>query len=412
MRRATIKDLWHYADHTEAAPHVRARGPRYRTDENGEVVRTRRGKLIEVEPGRGRRFYVEFKSPWTGRSWSRTFDRREDAVAHQERLNSPGFRYDEQAELAGENDSDTFSAVAAEFIAARSPRWRPLTLDQHRRHLRLRILPALGARPVDSITTADIDRLVASWAVSGTTRSGAFDLLRSIFRYAVESQYIDRSPVDRRSRPARDTPAYERVLTNIEQAELVAAAPEWARPLLLLACATGMRRGELAGLSVADLRTAGAAPTIRVRQQLVGYTAKRGPVLGPTKSDPRGRIVPISRDVATALAEIARDRPRSELLFVDPTGRPLSPQRMQRLMQATLSASGLAVPPRSSWHLLRHSRISLWLEAGVAITTIAGVTGHDPAMLARTYAHPTQVQLDRMRTATLGLVPVPSEDEF
>lgn len=122
--------------------------------------------------------------------------------------------------------------------------------------------------------------------------------------------------------------------------------------------------------------------------------------------------MPVSAEVVQELRGIVQGRDRSAFLFVAPDGRPLDPHRMQRLIQAALVESKLDVPPGSGWHLLRHSRISLWVDAGIPIPTIAEATGHDPAVLMRTYAHATARAHAAMRSASHELIELDPEDAF
>ncbi|MEI2825720.1 MAG: tyrosine-type recombinase/integrase [Dermatophilaceae bacterium] len=391
---------------------MKTRGPKYKRLTRGGYARTRGGKLIQEEPGRGRRWLVEYRSPYTGRSWSRAFHDRDEAVEYRALLDHSTFQFWEEKqlrelalreELERRETVPTFREVAAKMVAERSAKWRPNTLDQHQRHLRLRLLPTLGDKRIDEITSSEITELMDSWPVSSTTAGGAFDLLVQVFRYAQSEGHITRSPMQSRTRPESSTEERVRVLTDAEMRRLADAAPDWARGLFILGAATGMRRQELAGLTVDDVLSSPRG-FLRVRQQLLSWSRKTGAVVGPTKADPKkGRMVPVADALAKSLRDRAKGRARGEFLFLHEDGQPLEPHRMQRLFASVLAASKLRVPEGTGWHILRHSRITLWMEAGIPVGSISAASGHSQAVLLARYSHATDRAFDRLRNATYEL---------
>jgi integrase len=101
--------------------------------------------------------------------------------------------------------------------------------------------------------------------------------------------------------------------------DIIARAKEQNRLLLLLVAATGLRLGELSGLSVEDVMDGGA--TITVRQQ-----ATRGGITDRLKTKNAYRIVDVHSSVAAELAAFIGTRTNG-LLFATSKGTAYNPQQ-------------------------------------------------------------------------------------
>jgi integrase len=158
-----------------------------------------------------------------------------------------------------------------------------------------------------------------------------------------------------------------------------------------LAATTGMRRGELLGLTwlALDLE----AGTLRVDQQLV--PTRGGVSFGPPKSKRSRRTVAIDAETVEALrlhreaqllernfagdAYVDRD-----LVFADELGGPIHPQRLTEAFMKHRKAAGLLA---GTLHILRHTHGSLALTSGVPLHVMAARLGDRPETILRTYAH-------------------------
>ncbi len=160
----------------------------------------------------------------------------------------------------------------------------------------------------------------------------------------------------------------------------------------LLALSTGMRRGELAGLSWSDLDLE------RGRLQVTTQRTTDSDYQVVTK-EPKAssrRAVALAAHTVAALrrlsAGLARERlavgaawTDSGLVFVDELGRGLHPQRLTDLFQQASDAAGL---PRIRLHDLRHTSATLALVAGVHPKIVQERLGHATiSMTLDTYSH-------------------------
>jgi integrase len=162
-------------------------------------------------------------------------------------------------------------------------------------------------------------------------------------------------------------------------------------PLYALAASTGLRLGELLGLSwdSIDLEES----TLTVRQSLA-RSGDGGWELARPKSKKSLRSIPLPTTARAALMtqrsrqNAARDmagkawQDTSRLVFTDATGRPLDPNRVSAQFQRDRESAGV---PRIRFHDLRHSAATLLLAQGVPLAVISDWLGH--AGIAITMQH-------------------------
>jgi integrase len=158
-----------------------------------------------------------------------------------------------------------------------------------------------------------------------------------------------------------------------------------------LAATTGMRRGELAGLTWRALDLDGAR--LAVEQQLV--PTRGGATFGAPKSARSRRTValdPQTVDMLRAHREtqlLERDFAGPayvdhDLVFADALGGPTHPQRLTEWFSAHRKAAGVLT---GSLHTLRHTAATLALTSGVPVHIVAARLGDAPTEILRTYAH-------------------------
>jgi integrase len=229
---------------------------------------------------------------------------------------------------------------------------KPSTLRDYRSALNKHLLPAFGARPLESITSLEIEH----WRRVGITTRGLsrrnanklVSIMHGIFERARKLGEIERNPVanvdrlpERYDKGAFDFYSPEEVLALVE-----AAGCEQDGAIFLTAALTGLRRGELLALRWRDVDFAGDA--IRVMASADGRT------IGTPKSG-HGRTVPMAAEVAQALARL-RERPRftgsHDFVFASPTGLHLDGSALRRRYATVQARAGLR---RLRFHDLRHT---------------------------------------------------------
>jgi len=159
---------------------------------------------------------------------------------------------------------------------------------------------------------------------------------------------------------------------------------------------SGLRRGEVLGLRWSDVDLDSERPTLTVRRSRVSLGRAGGTISeGDPKSTRSRRRVPLAPYAISALryTREVQDSDRGiagvechdrDYLAANEIGDPIHPDTYSADFHTLAAGAGLR---RIRLHDCRHSAISLLLAAGVPVVAVAGVTGHDPVITQRIYAH-------------------------
>ena len=178
-------------------------------------------------------------------------------------------------------------------------------------------------------------------------------------------------------------------------------------PLWRLAATTGMRRGELLGLTWRCLDLDGA----RLFRGAAIAPDCGGCTFGPPKSARSRRTIALDTETVAALSEhreaqlLERDFAGAayvdaDLVFCDELGGSIHPKRLTEWFGKHRKAAGI---PTGTLHILRHTAATLALTEGVPVHIVAARLGDDPNTVLSTYAHllPQSDELAAERVAAL-----------
>ncbi len=162
---------------------------------------------------------------------------------------------------------------------------------------------------------------------------------------------------------------------------LADTAPPQLRAAVVLAACTGLRQGELFGLTAG--RVVLLRRELRVNQQMV--TPNRGePALGPCKTARSVRTVPVVDHALSVLSQhVERYGPGEHELIFHREGRPWARMRAADAFSRLAARAGVEA---SGWHALRHHAASVLIAQGLNVTAVAAVLGHSPAECLKSYA--------------------------
>ncbi len=206
-------------------------------------------------------------------------------------------------------------------VAEYAERWRRVqdhrdtTAVLYERVLRLHVYPVLGARPLSSVRHTDARAFVTGLnrTMAPNTARQVHAITRTIFAAAVSDRLIAESPFLNIRLPAVQRDKVQPLAVD-DVRRIADAAPARLRALVLLAAGTGLRSGELLGLTVDRLDF--LPREVRVDRQLV-YLAGRPPYLAEPKTRESVRTVPVPTfaldAVAAHLAAYAAGRGRLDL---------------------------------------------------------------------------------------------------
>jgi integrase len=153
---------------------------------------------------------------------------------------------------------ESVEAVAAQFIERHCKRnYRPRTLAEAERLLRLYVVGRWGRRPISSITRGDVrdllDKLIADGAPITANRT--FSQVRKFFNWTAEQEIVATSPCAGLRPPVAET-TRDRVLSDQELRQVWQAADTMGGPfgaLVKVLTLSGQRRGEIAGLTWSEI---------------------------------------------------------------------------------------------------------------------------------------------------------------
>ncbi len=262
------------------------------------------------------------------------------------------------------------------------------------RHAGAAIVKAsLGVMPLRDLTPLR----VAAWHQKiGADESpwpawAAATMLAAALKRAVKLRAIPSSPTDglRVPKPRRR----QLVVLTAAQARglLAASAGHPFGELLAVALGTGLRQGELLGLSWDDVDL--VAGTMTVRRALT-WVAGSSPSMKEPKSPSSRRTVTLPGFAIDAL-RIRHDRRESAgrlhlTVFCGERGAHQNRNAIWKNLRravARAEAAGVAIPKGYRFHDCRHAHATLLLSAGHSIRAVARRLGHaDPATTLRLYA--------------------------
>ena len=262
---------------------------------------------------------------------------------------------------------------------------RPSSWRQREQNVRLYLIPALGRLTLAKLTPADVERMtdgLIARGLSPTSAVGARITLRKALADAQRHELVHRNAAAL-ARPPRMTRAELRYLTLPEMRTLLTACEsEPLGPLVAVAATTGLRQGELLGLSWDDVDLAAGRLTVR---HALALNAAGGYSLAEPKTSRSRRTIHLAAVAVDALrrerfaqdaAKVAAGtawQDRAGLVFTDAVGRPLRGSGVTHRFHKLLTAVGLGTIP---FHGLRHSAATALLAAGVPLRVVADQLGH------------------------------------
>ena len=343
-----------------------------------------------------------------GRVITKTLRRRRDAMAYAATVEAGRLR---GLVLDPREARLTVETVATRWLAS-NPAKRPTTWVADDLALRQYVLPSLGNRQVGSVTPGDVQSLVNEWSarIAPRTVRRHYGVLRAVFAFAVENDWIGRSPCRGIKLPAVTT-TRRFSLSPDHVAAIAEAMPEVHRPILWVGALLGLRWSEVAGLRVG--RIDWAAGKLSVEEAVT-----RGPggrlVHGPPKSRAGRRRLIVPEALMTILAAHLRARgltpaDSDELLFAEAQGGPLSYSHWrQRVWLPACRAAGCE---GAGFHDLRRANATGMVAEGVDVKVAQRRLGHaDVRMTLDIYAEALETSERRASEALAARFLPPSPD--
>lgn len=220
-------------------------------------------------------------------------------------------RTDQSALPAGR--SPRLEAWMTEWLSATSLRVRPSTLSGYTVDVYRHINPAIGKHRLDALQPEHIEHLYAVLLASGLNAGTVHHVRRTLNKAlndAVRRRRLPRNPVTLAHTPRYDPPDIEPLTVDEARRILAAAENEPNGVAFMLAISLGLRRGEVLGLSWADVDL--DVGRLQVRRQLERRNWRQG-CADPDRCVEKPSQCPQRRDGGLVLAELKTKQSRRTL---------------------------------------------------------------------------------------------------
>ena len=345
-------------------------------------------KRIANAKGRGIGKY-RYRVMWRddGKQRSKTFNDRLEAKAEALKI--------EKGERVVSGDR-TFGELAKRFLRDCDSDVKASTLAFYKQALDNHLLSVWQNKKLSKLRKMHVIELKAPLqdSLSASTARNILVVATRVLNHGIDLEWL-KSNVAAQVRKPKVKKREIRILSEVEQRELIKVTKPGYKMLFHLALHSGLRKGELLGLQweSVDLDTG----TIYVREQF-----SHGAVTTP-KTDAGLRYVPIDPETMKQLKRwraVARRAVDSlDLVFPTSTGHHQSASNVNsRGFKPTLKRAGL--PSSIRFHDLRHTYASMAIAAGVPLNDVKMVLGHSSiSVTADIYGHLVDSSHDRIRLA-------------
>ena len=288
------------------------------------------------------------------------------------------------------------------WLPAMEPTLAPSTVLSYKNIMRARVIPTLGAVPIQSLTATQLNGLYARLLADGRSKGGGplasrsvrytHTVIRKALKDAAHWGLVARNVADLANPPkviktrkwTTWTPSEIRTFLRAVERDRLSSLWE-------LAVNTGMRRGELLGLRWDDVNLDSGTVAIRRALVVVGYEV----VVSQTKTD-RARVIALDPGTVTILRDWRRAQLEERLAWgpawidsgyvhTKENGEPLHPDEISKRFNRLVV---LADVPRIRFHDVRHTWATTALAAGVHPKIVAERLGHGSIQITLdTYSH-------------------------
>jgi integrase len=268
---------------------------------------------------------------------------------------------------------------------------KPLSYSTYQSRVNTHIKPQLGKIKLTALNATQIQAfyndLHRSKKLKAKTIGNIHGILHKALQQAVKLRYIGFNPCDACTIPRIEKKEIQ-PLTENEIAMLMKEIQngEPLRDLFTVALFTGMREGEICGLSWKDVDFKNG--TITVRQQLCKEKTKGGSFYIATTKNSKARTLTVAPFVMEILRNVKREQMRNHMLvgtawenefdvvFTNELGKHVVPQTANKRFKAIAARIGR---PDARFHDLRHTYAVTALQEGDNVKTVQENLGHATA---------------------------------
>lgn len=274
-----------------------------------------------------------------------------------------------------------FIEAVRKWLEEKEPGIKEQTYRRYQQCIDTHIIPYFGDVKCSAITQNTVDdflkqkrlsgRLDGKGGLSQSTIRGMCIILQSILLFAYQKKMgipemiqIKKPRVEKKKISVLKPNEQKRLETVLLE------VPTDTNLTIYLALHTGMRIGEICALHWSDIDW--EERLLFVRSTVIRN--KKGQlVITSPKSETSQRAIPLTRQLVNLLAA-EHERSCSEFVFSSPRKDAfLNPRTLQYRFQTLLTRLGIS---RISFHALRHTFATRWIEFGMDVKSLSEVLGH------------------------------------
>jgi len=199
-------------------------------------------------------------------------------------------------------------------------------------------------------------------AAKPATINREITIMKQFFAWLVKNSMISQNPAQdlKYEKPG---PLRTRWLTVEEELRLIEVSPSWLKQIIILATSTGLRRGELLGLTW---------DCVDLDQRILT-------VIRSKNGEPR--VVPLTKRAISVLSELY---PSEGYVFLCKDLQPVSPDTLEYYFRLAVKKAGLR---GVCFHTMRHTCASRLVQGGTDIYVVSKLLGHKSIQMSARYSH-------------------------
>ncbi len=282
----------------------------------------------------------------------------------------------------------TFAELAVRWESAVLPMVKPSTRINYRSHLRKHLVPFFGPLQVKDVQSESVQRFLAELQKSPKTVRNVYITLRSLWRSARLWGYVVHNAVEGVMLPRASKS--RRLFYSLEEVRKIIVAAEGPyRTYFWLMAETGMRAGEVCGLTWDDLELEQGMVSIH-------QSAWQGCLQSPKSEHARRSVLLSPQLVGHLPCYLESWRPNElRLLFATRNGTPWESKRPRQVLRKLTARLGI---PWAGLHGFRHANETLmdriraplkvrqermgWSDARMALDVYTHTVGEDHRRVA------------------------------
>ncbi|UAT29483.1 site-specific integrase [Bacillus badius] len=275
---------------------------------------------------------------------------------------------------------------------------RPTTAEQYESKIKKWIVPYLGEYLLEDLKPIHGQEFVKFLlnSLSSETAHKVFAITNSILYDAVKLQILSQNPFRYVEKPKKNkTQVSTWSIEDIKKFLEATKKDEFYYPLFVTSLFTGMRKGEILGLTREDIDFENRVIEVK---RAVSETKKHGVQLGEVKTTNSVRRIAINELTISVLrkrAALMSERKLGlgnsynphNLLFCNPDGGIFRPSSVNRPFRNYIKKAGV---PYIRFHDTRHTHATLMMQLGINPKMVAERLGHATVKITLdTYSHVT-----------------------